>query len=113
MESHDEPGARRAGEHITDERGAEQGHRSGEHGHRAGPDQPDSGFAEGIGHTPDRPDDEMEPDFARGERTRPDEDPEVQGKFSRGQEQLPEDLPEKNVERRFSEGIEQLPRDDG
>ncbi len=106
MESHDEPGARRAGERVTDH--VDHDH---DHGHRAGPDQPDSGFARGVGHTPDRPDDEMEPDFARGERTRPDEDPEVQGKFSRGQEQLPEDLPEKNIERRFSEGIEQLPPD--
>ena len=104
MESHDEPGARRAGERVTD-------HVDHDHGHRAGPDQPDSGFAEGIGETRDRPGEELEPDFARGERTKVDEDPEVQGKFSRGQEQLPEDLPEKNVERRFSEGIEQLPPD--
>ncbi len=108
MESHDEPGARRAGERSTDEVGGER-RQGGGHGHRAGPDQPDSGFAEGIGRTPDAPDEEQEPDFARGERTRPDEDPAVQGKFSRGQEQLPEDLPEKTVERRFSEGIEQLP----
>jgi hypothetical protein len=111
MESHDEPGARRAGERSTDEVDVERGNPGG-HGHRAGPDSPDAGFAKGIGDTPDAPDQEQEPDFARGERTMPDRDPAVQGKFSRGQEQLPEDLPDKTVERRFSEGIEQLPHDD-
>ncbi|MBI5105168.1 MAG: hypothetical protein HZB46_09335, partial [Solirubrobacterales bacterium] len=74
-----------------------------EHKHPARPEQPDTGFAEGIDHKPDTPAEELEPDYARGERTGPEEDVEERGRFSEGIEQLP-DTPDKTVERRFSEG---------
>jgi hypothetical protein len=79
-----------------------------EHKHPAQPDTPDSGYAEGIDHKPDTPEEELEPDFARGVA---EEDParlEHKGRFSEGAEQLP-DTPDKTVERRFSEGVEESP----
>jgi hypothetical protein len=62
-------------------------------------------FAEGVEHKPHTPDEELEPDFARGARRGPESELERKGRFSEGQEELPDD-PEKLVERRFSEGIE-------
>ena len=77
--------------------------------HPARPEQgADDGFAEGIDHKPDTPEEELEPNFARGIA---DEEPpgtERHPRFSDGQEELP-DTPEKEVERRFSEGIERSP----
>jgi len=80
-----------------------------EHKHPAGPQQPDSGFAEGIDTKPDPPEEELEPDFARGARTGPESDSEVHRRFSEGIEEEPADSPDKTVERRFSEGIEESP----
>jgi hypothetical protein len=80
-----------------------------EHKHPAAPEQPDSGFAEGVDAKPDAPEEELEPDFARGIRTGPESEVEHKGRFSEGIEQLPEDSPDKTVERRFSEGIERSP----
>jgi hypothetical protein len=79
-----------------------------EHKHPAQPQQTDSGFAEGVDRKPDPPEEELEPDFARGVRSGPETDVEERRRFSEGIEQEPE-TPEKNVERRFSEGIEESP----
>jgi hypothetical protein len=80
-----------------------------QHEHPAEPQGPRHGFAEGVDHKPDTPDEELEPDFARGIRTGPESDVEVTRRFSEGIEQEPEDAPDKSVERRFSEGIEESP----
>jgi hypothetical protein len=81
-----------------------------EHKHPASPEQTggDDGFAEGVDRKPDAPEEELEPDFARGIRTGPEADAEVTRRFSEGIEQEP-DTPDKTVERRFSEGIEESP----
>ena len=60
-----------------------------EHKHPARPEQPDSGFAEGVDVKPDTPEEELEPDYARGERTGPEVDDEVQRRFSEGIEESP------------------------
>jgi hypothetical protein len=79
------------------------------HEHPAGPNQgDDDGFAEGIDHKPDSPEEELQPDFARGADAEHTHD-EPEGRFSRGIED-----PETEVEShegRFSEGIEQLPHE--
>ena len=78
------------------------------HDHPAAPEQVDEGYATGIDHKPDPPEEELEPNFARGIA---DEDPvrdEERGRFSEGQEELP-DSPEKHVEGRFSTGIDESP----
>jgi hypothetical protein len=82
--------------------------RDPKHTHPAQPDTPDSGYAEGVDHKPDTPEEELEPDFARGVAEEDPERLEHKGRFSEGAEELP-DTPEKNVERRFSEGIEESP----
>lgn len=70
--------------------------------HPARPEQRDS-FEKGLDHKPDPPEENLGPDFARGQREgEPDEE---EGHFSEGGEASP-DTPEKHVERRFSEGIE-------
>jgi hypothetical protein len=70
----------------------------------ASPEQKDS-FEKGVDHKPDPPEENLEPDFARGvSETEPGEE----GRFSEGIEASPDD-PEKHVERRFSEGIERSP----
>jgi hypothetical protein len=75
-----------------------------EHTHPAKPTQEDS-FEKGLDHKPDPPEENLEPDFARGER---EGEPGEEGRFSEGIEALP-DSPEKHVERRFSEGVERSP----
>jgi hypothetical protein len=75
------------------------------------PERKRGSFAEGLDHKPDPPEEELEPDFARGIREGPESEAESQGRFSEGVEQLPDD-PEKDVERRFSEGIEDSPASD-
>ena len=70
----------------------------------ARPQQQES-FEKGLDHKPDPPEEDLEPDFARGvSETEPGEP----GRFSEGIEESP-DTPEKEVERRFSEGIERSP----
>ena len=70
----------------------------------AQPEQKDS-FEKGVDHKPDPPEENLDPDFARGvSETEPGEE----GRFSEGIEESP-DAPEKHVERRFSEGIERSP----
>ena len=71
----------------------------------ARPEQRDS-FEKGLDHKPDPPEENLEPDFARGVR---EGEPGEQGRFSEGEERTP-DTPEKHVERRFSEGIERDPK---
>jgi hypothetical protein len=80
-----------------------------EHKHPAEPQGPGAGFAEGEKLEPDSPEEQAEPDFARGLRTGPDSELEEQGRFSEGIEQEPKHAPDKDVERRFSEGIERSP----
>ncbi len=72
--------------------------------HPAKPQQKDS-FEKGVDHKPDPPEENLEPDFARGVR---EGEPGEEGRFSEGIEEEPES-PEKHVERRFSEGIERSP----
>ena len=72
--------------------------------HPAKPQQKDS-FEKGIDEKPDPPEEDLEPDFARGVRAG---EPGEEGRFSEGIEQEP-DSPEKHVERRFSEGVERSP----
>jgi hypothetical protein len=79
--------------------------------HPAQPDQgagDSDGFAEGIDHKPDAPDEELESDYARGLRTGPEAELEHRGRFSDGVEEEPAN-PENDVERRFSEGVERSP----
>ena len=78
-----------------------------EHKHPARPVQTDSGFAEGVDTRPDPPEEELEPDFARGVRRGPESEVQKRRRFSEGIEQTTD--PEKDVERRFSEGIERSP----
>ena len=80
----------------------------GHHDDPARPEQKDENFATGVDRKPDTPEEELEPDFARG---RSETDPEKRGRFSTGEEELP-DSPEKEVERRFSEGVERSPTSD-
>ena len=70
----------------------------------ARPEQKDS-FEKGLDHKPDTPEENLEPNFARGLRHG---EPGEPGRFSEGEEELP-DSPEKKIERRFSEGIERSP----
>ena len=79
-----------------------------EHEHPARPEQTDEGFATGIDRKPDTPEEELEPNFARGISHEDVPGTEKHGRFSEGQEALP-DSPEKEVERRFSEGVERSP----
>ena len=72
--------------------------------HPAKPEQKDS-FEKGHEQKPDSPEENLDPDFARGER---EGEPGEEARFSEGGEALP-DTPEKKVERRFSEGIERSP----
>jgi hypothetical protein len=72
--------------------------------HPAKPQQKDS-FEKGVDHKPDPPEEDLDPDFARGLRHG---EPGEEGRFSEGAEELP-DTPEKRVERRFSEGVERSP----
>lgn len=79
-----------------------------EHKHPGQPQQTDSGYGEGLDVKPDTPEEELEPDFARGLRDGPEAEVEVHPRFSEGQEELP-GTPDKEVERRFSEGLERSP----
>ena len=81
------------------------------HEHPAQPDTPDSGYAEGVDHKPDGPEEELESDFARGVREGPEVELEHRGRFSEGVEELP-DTPEKLKEGDFATGIEGGPPDD-
>src|SRR5688500_13928638 len=80
------------------------------HEHPAAPEQTgaDDSFAEGIDRKPDTPEEELEPNFARGIAHEDVPGSERHPRFSEGIEELP-DTPDKTVERRFSEGVEQSP----
>jgi hypothetical protein len=79
------------------------------HEHPAKPEQPhDEGFEQGYDEQRDTPEENLEPNFARGISGEPPGG-ERHGRFSQGAEQLGEEDPEKHVERRFSEGIERDP----
>jgi hypothetical protein len=78
------------------------------HKHPARPEQVDEGFAEGVDKKPDLPEEEREPNYARGIAHEGPPGTERHGRFSQGAEELP-DTPEKEVERRFSEGTERSP----
>jgi hypothetical protein len=81
------------------------------HEHPAKPEQTDEGYETGYDQRRDTPEEELEPNFARGISKEPPGG-ERHGRFSTGEEELPEDDPEKNVERRFSEGVERSPTSD-
>jgi hypothetical protein len=78
------------------------------HTHPAQPEQPENGFAEGIEELPN---DEREPDFARGVRQGPEAELEHRGRFSEGIEEFP-DSPDKLREGDFATGIEGGPPED-
>ena len=80
----------------------ESGRTSGDRERSAAPEQPDSGFEEGLEQRPDTPDEQREPDFARGLTS---EETETKPRFSRGEEEFP-DSAESEAEGRFSEGLE-------
>jgi hypothetical protein len=99
MERHDETA--RTAEDAAVERA--------EHEHPARPEQPhDDGFERGYDQKRDTPEEELEPNYARGIAHEDVPGTEKHGRFSEGQEELP-DSPEKQVERRFSEGVERSP----
>ena len=75
--------------------------------HPAKPEQEDS-FEKGHEEKPDSPEEELDPDFARGKR---EGEPGEEGRFSEGQEELP-DSAEKHKEGRFSTGIDEGPTSD-
>ena len=98
MERHDET------DRTAEEAAAEQV----EHENPARPEQIDEGFETGFDQERDTPEENREPNFARGIADEDAPGTEKHGRFSEGQEELP-DSPEKEVERRFSEGIERSP----
>ena len=78
------------------------------HEHPAKPEQThDEGFEQGYDQHRDTPEENLEPNFARGISEEPPGG-ERHGRFSTGHEETP-DTDEKEVERRFSEGIEESP----
>ena len=79
-----------------------------EHEHPARPEQPDEGYQTGYDQARDTPEEQLEPNYARGISDEDAPGTEHHGRFSEGHEELPE-TPEKTVERRFSEGIERDP----
>jgi hypothetical protein len=82
------------------------------HEHPARPESgDDDSFATGIDRKPDAPEEELEPNYARGVSREGTPETERHGRFSEGQEDLP-DTPEKRTERRFSEGVERSPTSD-
>jgi hypothetical protein len=84
-----------------------------EHEHPAQPQQPgDEGYEQGYDQHRDTPEEELEPNFARGISHEDAPGTERHGRFSEGQEELPRDTPDKTVERRFSEGVERSPTSD-
>jgi hypothetical protein len=76
--------------------------------HPARPEQVHEGFQVGYDQERDTPEEELEPNFARGIAHEDAPGTEKHGRFSTGQERDP-DSPEKEVERRFSEGSERRP----
>ncbi len=76
--------------------------------HPAKPEQTDEGFETGYDQARDTPEEQLEPNFARGISQEQPPGTEHHGRFSEGAEELP-DTPEKEIERRFSEGIERSP----
>ena len=101
MERHDED-ARTAAE-AAEERLEQE--------HPARPEQVHEGFQTGYDQARDTPEEQLEPNYARGIAREAPPGTERRGRFSEGQEELP-DSPEKEVERRFSEGIERSPTSD-
>ena len=91
-------------ERTAEEAAAEQA----EHEHPARPEQTDEGFETGYDQERDTPEEQLEPNFARGIAREDLPGTEKHGRFSEGEEQLP-DSPEKEIERRFSEGVERSP----
>jgi hypothetical protein len=98
------------GHHEENERTAEEAAAERlQHEHPARPEQTDEGYERGYDQRRDTPEEELEPNFARGVSAEHTPERERHGRFSRGAEETPEDTPEKTVERRFSEGVERDP----
>lgn len=74
----------------------------------AGPQQPDTGFEEGLAERSESAAEEPEPSFARGLE---DDGEDQKPRFSRGLEQAPGSA-QNRTERRFSEGLEREPGSD-
>jgi hypothetical protein len=100
------------GHHDEKERTAEEAAAERiEDEHPADPEQVEEGFETGYDQRRDTPEEELEPNYARGISHEVPPGTEHHGRFSEGQEELPE-TPEKVVERRFSEGVERSPTSD-
>jgi hypothetical protein len=69
------------------------------HDDPARPEQTDESYATGADHKPDSPEEELEPDFARGLA---ETEPRKRGRFSTGEEQLA-DSPDKEREGSFGD----------
>ena len=74
----------------------------------ARPEEVHEGFETGYDQERDTPEEQLEPNFARGIADEDAPGSQKRGRFSEGHEELP-DSPEKEVERRFSEGVERGP----
>ena len=90
----------RTAEEAAEERTAQE--------HPARPEQVHEGFQTGYDQERDTPEEQLEPNFARGIAEEDAPGTAKHGRFSSGGEDLP-DSPEKEVERRFSEGVERSP----
>jgi hypothetical protein len=99
------------GHHHETERTAEEAAAERlEHEHPARPEQTDDeGYEQGYDQHRDTPEEQLEPNYARGIAREDAPGTERHGRFSEGQEEQPPDTPEKVVERRFSEGVERSP----
>jgi len=95
-------------EHRDERTAEEAAAERAENEHPARPEQTDEGFETGYDQERDTPEEELEPNFARGISHEDPPGTRKHGRFSEGEEELP-DSPEKEVERRFSEGIERSP----
>lgn len=78
------------------------------HDHPARPEQVEEGYETGLDRKPDPPEEDLEPNYARGIAHEDPPGTEHHGRFSESAEELPE-TPDKTIERRFSEGIERDP----
>jgi hypothetical protein len=110
MEHNDETTGSRAAREGEEARDAAAERVEGEHPASAEQGD-DEGIAKGFDQEKDTPEEELQPNFARGISNEDLPESQEKRRFSEGIEQTP-DAPDENVERRFSEGIERSPTSD-
>ena len=87
-----------------------RGRREVEHEHPAQPEQTgDEGFESGQDHKRDTPEEEREPNFARGSPRRRCPGTEHHGRFSEGQEDLPPTTPRRTSSGASARASEESP----